>query len=130
MSEQNPTEQTPAEKTPEPESAVRDRLDAVAARAGLPEEYVDVAAALFAKTGKEATRENFAVFVDGLKKDKPALFPKRSTAPVVPGAGPAAPAAGSIETEHQRWRALRDAGRTAEAEAFYKRNRSAILRGQ
>src|SRR6188508_3095110 len=99
---------------------VRDRFDAVAARAGVDAAYVEVALKLFESTGKEPTKANMATFVESMKKDKPALFGPQpaSTAPTPSIATPAAPAPGGISNYFEQWRSLLAAGRKTEAEAF------------
>ncbi len=109
---------------------IRDRFDSVAARTGIAEEYTDVALALFGKSGQEPTRDNLQKFCAELKKNRPALFGPQpaSTAPVPAHAVPAAPAPGGVSNPYQQWQALRAAGRTAEAQAFYMQHRGAITR--
>jgi hypothetical protein len=51
-----------------------------------------------------------------------------STSP--PSSAPPAPAAGVVSSASMKWQALRAAGRSGEAEAFYRANRSAIIRGE
>lgn len=109
---------------------VRDRFDAAAARVGVDAAYVDVALSLFEKTGQEPTKDNIQRFCAELKTSKPALFGPQpaSTAPVPASAVPAAPAPGGVSNPYQQWQALRAAGRTAEAQAFYMLHRGAITR--
>lgn len=112
------------------------RLELAATRAGLGQEHLDVAAALlpgWLKVQKVApTAENLARFVESLRKSKPTLFGAgASTAPIMAGGAPAAPpAGGSVTTKSAEWAALRSAGRMAEAQVHYEKNRAAILRGQ
>lgn len=107
-----------------------DRWEAAAARAGIEDAYVDAALALFNATGKEATKANMMEFADALKAEKPALFGPvpAQTAPTPTQATPAAPAPGGVSNAYSQWRALVDAGRRAEAEAYYLRHRHAINR--
>ncbi len=133
----------PAEPSPEPAAGtggtaveslraemVRDRFDAVAARAGVDAAYVDVALGLFESTGQEPSKANMAAFVTALRKEKPALFGPQpaSTAPTPPLAVPSAPAPGGMSTPFQQWQALEAAGRKAEAEAYYRLHRRSINR--
>jgi hypothetical protein len=108
----------------------RDRFDAAAARAGVDEGYVDAALALFDQCGKEPTKENMSAFIAELKKSKPALFGPQpaNTAPAPATSAPSTPAPGGAASPHQQWRALLDAGRKAEAEAFYLQNLDEIRR--
>lgn len=112
------------------EQMIADRFDAVAARAGIDESYAEVALELFRKTGKEPTKENLATFCTELKKTRPALFGPQpaQTAPTPKVAVPSAPAPGAITTPYQQWQALKAAGRTAEAEAYYQRHHRAIAK--
>ena len=126
--------------TPVDSAALRDRFDAVAARAGLDEDFADEvndkAVRWLADQKLEPTRENLGRFLDDLKAKKPKLFaapvataaPTTSTAPVYPNAAPATPAPATVETPYTRWRALRETGRQAEAEAYFRLNASAIRR--
>lgn len=127
----------PVAEPPEPEALTLARLETACVRGGLLDEHADVARGLLKPWLKEqkvaASPENLGRFVEHLRKTKPALFqaPPTNTAPVPSwGAAPAAPPAGRMESASSTWQALRAAGRAAEAEAFYKRNRTAILRGQ
>jgi hypothetical protein len=112
------------------EQMLVDRFDAVAARAGIAEDYTEVALELFRKTGKEPTRETLAAFCKDLKAKRPALFGPQpaSTAPTQTTAVPAAPAPGAVSTPYEQWRALLAAGRKPEAQAFYAQHRAAINR--
>ncbi len=109
---------------------VRDRFDAAAARAGIAEEYTDVALALFEKTGAEPSKENLSKFCADLRKNRPALFgpTPAQTSPVPLQAAPTTPAPGAVANHFSTWQALESAGRKAEAEAFYRLNRHAINR--
>lgn len=112
------------------EQMLADRFDAAAARAGIDEAYTDVALELFRKTGQQPTKQNLTKFCTELKKTRPALFGPQpaQTAPTPNQAAPTSPAPGAVATPYQQWRALRAAGRQAEAEAYYAKNRSAISR--
>lgn len=112
------------------EQTIADRFDAVAARAGIDEAYTEVALELFRKTGQEPSKTNLTKFCADLRKSRPALFGPQpaSTAPTPPHATPSAPAPGAVSNPYQQWQALRAAGRAAEAEAYYQKNRRAIQR--
>lgn len=115
------------------DEVVRDRLDAVAARAHLDEAYLDVAQVKLQSWLKEKrlepTKQNIGTFVEEFKKSSPALFgAPANTAPVMPWQAPSAPAPSSPTTPLVQWRQLEQSGRRDEAEAFYLLNRNSILR--
>jgi hypothetical protein len=140
--------ETAAPAAPAPDPAVlkaellRERFDAVATRAGLADDVVDIvgeqAHRWLEREGKEATRENISAYLDDLRSRSPRLFaraaspapapkaPPRDTAPAAPPAPAPAPAA--LESPYARWRALQAAGRTDEAKAFFLLNARAINR--
>jgi hypothetical protein len=129
---------TPADLTAE---LSRTRFEAVAARAGLDEDYLEEVGAKaekwLADQKLEPTKQNLGKFVDEYRTKKPKLFAVATaaaapatarTVPPSPNNHPAAPAPAHVENPYSRWRALKEAGRHAEAEAFYRLNHRAIAR--
>lgn len=145
METPNETTETPQPAPAAPDTAAlqaevfRSRFEAVAARAGLDDDYLDEVGAKaekwLADQKLDGTKENLSKFLDEFRGKKPKLFatptqPRgpANTAPVVPNAQPAAPAPAAVTNPFTQWRALVESGRRAEAEAFYRLNHRAINR--
>ena len=132
MSEETKVEtETAPEPTPAPNPEVLAlRFEAAAARASIAEDYVDVVRGLFLSSGQEPSKENMSAFIDELRKTKPLLFGPQpaSTAPTATAPTPK-PSKSAPPSALDQWQTLRDAGRTSEAEAFYRMHRKKIHRG-
>lgn len=122
---------------------IKERFESVATRHGLEDSAIDLVAPAAHRwletNGKEPTKENMNAYFNELKNKTPGIFksasvavsappaPPASTSPM-PGSQPSAPAPGQVDTPYSRWQALRAAGRTQEADAYYLRHARSINR--